>query len=274
MPQKPTMLSAILEMVTEAKTPSQVFRQWAAKVSKSVPIVGTGTPEGVIEAPQYSEYTDETTPATPVIYRKMLPEIGGDRSKGWISAIALDSLTLNGSGAIQLEGDATVWEDIQNSLIGRRLNSTAGTVDYNYADNTIEFSGGGSITDTNDTTVWNIQLRHAAALNTLRLHVHFEQSDATNRTLTARYRIQNNGEAKETSWTTVTADTDDAVWTWASGTINNILPIDQIDISGAALSSVVQFQMTRTDSNGGILPITFADCHIELESLGSDNEFS
>lgn len=63
-------------------TPSQVFRTWMLQAT-SGPIVGTGSPEGVVEAEQYVLYIDETVPLVPVQYRKMLPDIGGDRLKGW-----------------------------------------------------------------------------------------------------------------------------------------------------------------------------------------------
>lgn len=95
MPQDPTKL-VVTEPVVEADdTASQVFRTWAQKVSNSVPIVGSGTPEGVLEAPQYSVYVDETTATAPTVYRKMLTDIGGDRSKGWIDALTLSALTLD-----------------------------------------------------------------------------------------------------------------------------------------------------------------------------------
>ena len=64
-------------------TITQVFRSWSLQVSNSLPIIGIGSPEGVVTAPQYSLYIDETVPLTPVQYRKMLPEVTGDRSKGW-----------------------------------------------------------------------------------------------------------------------------------------------------------------------------------------------
>jgi len=70
--------------ITEADgTISQVFRTWALQVSNSLPLIGIGTPEGVVTAPQYSLYIDEAVPLTPVQYRKMLPDVTGDRSKGW-----------------------------------------------------------------------------------------------------------------------------------------------------------------------------------------------
>lgn len=85
MPQNPARLEANQPVIEpdDSRTMSQVFRTWALRVTNALPIVGAGTPEGVIEAPQYSLYIDETVPLVPVSYRKMLPEIGGDRSKGW-----------------------------------------------------------------------------------------------------------------------------------------------------------------------------------------------
>lgn len=275
MPQDPTKYPAVQPLAESEGTPSRPFQTWERRVSKSVPIVGEGSPEGVVEAAQYSEYWDETTPTAPVLYRKMLAEIGGDRSKGWVSALAMDSLTLTGNDSLKLTGDATAWDDIQTSLIGRRLASSSGTVAYNYTENTVDFSGGGTITNINDTVVFNLQTRHATLEDSsLHLHMHFAQSDATVRTMTVRYRIQDNGEQKTTAWTTVTADTDDAVWTWTTGTLNNILSLATIDLTGVGLSAVVQIQATRSDSNGGLLPVTFIDAHYEIDSLGSNNEFS
>ena len=64
-------------------TITQVFRTWANVVTDAVPLIGIGTPEATVTAPQYSLYIDEAVPLTPVQYRTMLPEVGGDRSKGW-----------------------------------------------------------------------------------------------------------------------------------------------------------------------------------------------
>lgn len=83
MPQTPQRLNSAQPLIEADGTPSQVFRTWALQVSNSTPIVGTGTPEGVVEAPQYSLFIDEAVPLTPVQYRKMLPLIGSDRTKGW-----------------------------------------------------------------------------------------------------------------------------------------------------------------------------------------------
>lgn len=78
-----TRLQATQPIVLPDGTMSQTFRTWALEVTRSLVLVGTGSPEGFIEAPQYSLYLDEANPAAPVEYRKMLPEVAGDRTQGW-----------------------------------------------------------------------------------------------------------------------------------------------------------------------------------------------
>jgi hypothetical protein len=63
----------------------QPFRQFTQEAALSIPITGAGSPEGVVEAVQFSLYLDTTGSAGSIQYRKMQPEIGGDRSKGWIA---------------------------------------------------------------------------------------------------------------------------------------------------------------------------------------------
>ena len=71
-------------IVDENGTMAQAFRQFTQDASLSIPIVGTGSPEGVIEAAQYSLYLDSGGGASAIQYRKMQPQIGGDRTKGWV----------------------------------------------------------------------------------------------------------------------------------------------------------------------------------------------
>lgn len=52
-----------------------------------VPIFGAGSPEGVIEAPQFSPYIDTTAASAgttgSIRYIKGLEDIGGDKTLGW-----------------------------------------------------------------------------------------------------------------------------------------------------------------------------------------------
>lgn len=77
-------LNAGQPIVGQAGQMEQPFRAWAQVVSDQLPITGSGTPEGAIEAPQFSLYLDTAAGAGSIQYRKMQPEIGGDRTKGWL----------------------------------------------------------------------------------------------------------------------------------------------------------------------------------------------
>lgn len=72
-------------IVQEDGTMAQPFRQFTQDASLSIPIVGSGSPEGVISARQYSLYIDSTGSSGSIEYRKMQPDIGGDTLKGWIA---------------------------------------------------------------------------------------------------------------------------------------------------------------------------------------------
>ena len=77
-------LNVAQPIVQDDGTMSQAFRQFTQDASLSISIVGVGSPEGVIEAAQYSLYLDSGGGASAIQYRKMQPQIGGDRTKGWI----------------------------------------------------------------------------------------------------------------------------------------------------------------------------------------------
>jgi hypothetical protein len=79
-----TLLNASFPIVDDAGTMEQVFRTWTLKVSNDLTIVGAGSPEGVVKAAIYSKYLDSTGSTGSLEYRKMLDEIGGDFTKGWV----------------------------------------------------------------------------------------------------------------------------------------------------------------------------------------------
>lgn len=178
-------------------------------------------------------------------------------------------------GTAVFSGGATVWDDIVGSLIGQRLSSTVGGVDYNWTENTVTFQSAGDITDEADRVGMNIQIPHAAIVDgSIDLHVHWEQTDAVAREFTIKHRIQNNGSAKNTTWvTTVVSTQADDKFTYVSGTLNQISDLVDIDLTGIGISSVVQFQIARTDSVAGDIEVTFIDVHAEMDTLGSRAEY-
>lgn len=66
-------------------TMAQPFRQFTQEASLSIPITGSGSPEGVVEAVQFSLYLDTAGSAGSIQYRKMQPDVAGDRTKGWVA---------------------------------------------------------------------------------------------------------------------------------------------------------------------------------------------
>lgn len=187
-----------------------------------------------------------------------------------------DRLKIESDGTVKREGAATVWDDIQNSLIGKSLSSVAGKVDYNWANNSITMEPGGSISTANDLLVFNLQVPHSAIDDgSLNLHMHWEQPDATDREVTVKHRIQNNGAAKTTTWTTtvVALNATNNAFAYVSGTLNQITGLVGIDLTDASISAVVEFQAARTDAETGDIEVTFIDAHVQKDTDGSRQEY-
>lgn len=78
-------LNVAQPIVESDGTMAQPFRQFTQDASLSIPILGAGSPEGVVEARQYSLYIDSTGSTGAIEYRKMQPDIGGDVTQGWVA---------------------------------------------------------------------------------------------------------------------------------------------------------------------------------------------
>lgn len=65
---------------------SRQFQEWQALVTRLLPMTGTGSPEGVVEAEQYQHYYDTSGSAGNILYIKMQSDVGGDKSQGWVKA--------------------------------------------------------------------------------------------------------------------------------------------------------------------------------------------
>lgn len=77
---------AALSIVDNNGVMSDVFQRWVSEVTRLDLIVGTGTPEGVIEAEVGREYMDDAGAVGAVKFIKQLADIAGDRTKGWVAA--------------------------------------------------------------------------------------------------------------------------------------------------------------------------------------------
>lgn len=77
------VLNATQPIINMDGTMAQPFRELQAILTNLIPHTGEGSPEGVVEALQYSSYYDTTAAAGSIHYIKMLADISGDKSQGW-----------------------------------------------------------------------------------------------------------------------------------------------------------------------------------------------
>lgn len=75
----------ISKVVTDSGVASAEFYRWMTQITANDLIIGTGSPEGVIEATIGREYMDDAGLAGAVKFIKQLPDIAGDRTMGWVA---------------------------------------------------------------------------------------------------------------------------------------------------------------------------------------------
>jgi len=184
-------------------------------------------------------------------------------------------LEIEPDGTDVRHGDATVWDDVVNSLVGRRLYSNTGRIDYDYEENAIKMQNNGDINNRNDRVIFDLQYPHSAVENgRMNLHVHWFQVNSNKIEFTVQYRIQKNGHPKTTAWTEVVSNSDDnSVFPYVSGTFNQITELASVDMTGAGISATVQFRFTRSDSTSGDILATFVDAHVERDMIGSREQY-
>jgi len=64
--------------------PTSDFARWITQVTNNDIIIGTGSPEGIVEATVGRQYMDDSGSSGSILYIKKLADIGGDRTQGWI----------------------------------------------------------------------------------------------------------------------------------------------------------------------------------------------
>lgn len=75
--------SPVIPLTDESGNMEASFRSFTQKIAARALIIGSGNPEGTIEALQGALYMDEDAAAGDVLYIKRLSDIGGDKTQGW-----------------------------------------------------------------------------------------------------------------------------------------------------------------------------------------------
>lgn len=79
-----TKLDPSYPLINQTLRPMDRFRIFLLEVEQRGLLIGTGSPEGVVEAQQGVEYMDDAGTASAIKYIKRDADISGDRTRGWI----------------------------------------------------------------------------------------------------------------------------------------------------------------------------------------------
>lgn len=72
-----------IPIIDKDGTMQDQFHTWVEQVTQLDLIIGTGSPEGVIEATVGRLFMDSTGAPGAVLYAKRDADVAGDRTKGW-----------------------------------------------------------------------------------------------------------------------------------------------------------------------------------------------
>lgn len=193
-----------------------------------------------------------------------------------------DYTKFESDGTIISFGAARCWRDELQSLIGQRLESPGSDIVQNNAEGTLTFKTSAALIDY---VTMNVQLNHDRVLQTaVSPHLHWFQTTAATPNWLIQYRIQYNGQAKTTAWTS--AKWSENKFAWTAGTLNQIT--DFADITPGVtdgVSTIIQFRIIRDNANGsglfaGADPVAVSvdamnfDVHIEVDMFGSRTEYT
>ncbi len=193
---------------------------------------------------------------------------------------------IESDGSVRHFGDATVHDDLVQPISATQMYSTPGKVDFDFTNMWAVLEESGSLSTPGDCLFVNYQIAHAAKPDsTFRLHFHWSQSSDTVRTISGKYRIQDQGAGTTTAWETFSATTefggtgdnvfDTSEWDYGTdGNFNQITRLVDIPLTGLGVSAIIQVVLARTDSNAASdVYIYSVDGHIEKDSLGSRQEY-
>lgn len=135
--------------------------------------------------------------------------------------------------------------------------------------------------DASEIAFATIQMKHRKKLGSaIKLHVHYIQSEATQPTFKIDYKFYNNNEVVPGSWTTISTGTgtgaDKGIFTWSSGDLLQIATFPDVAApTGETVSANLDIKLYREDNDltGDVLA-KYVDLHFEIDSLGSDAEYS
>ncbi len=180
----------------------------------------------------------------------------------------------------------TVWDDSKFPATGVRIDSSSTRYSYNVYNGTVVFNNNARYP--NEPISMMDQMPHKWKAGTsIRPHIHWFQQSANEPNWLILYKLLKKDTAItiETDFTNHIALTKSHnAFTYVSGTLDQITAFPEIDMTGYALSDMIHYVLFRDTTNAsgefaGADPSSQAehlkefDVHLEIDSLGSEEEF-
>lgn len=193
---------------------------------------------------------------------------------------ATNNTTFQDDGTMVLNGTATVFDDLTEDITRTKTVGTRVTV--NDTELCIAMT---DLSTINDYATFVTQMSHSwKTLSKIYPHVHWEQTSAGRPNFLFQYRWQAQGVAKDVTWKNLAVNTN--AFTYVSGTLNQIsgTTVGITPPANAGLSDILQIRFVRdvantstvfagADAYSGTVNVTSVDCHYEINSMGSKEEY-
>ena len=181
-----------------------------------------------------------------------------------------DYLSIDASGTLRLYGAATTWDDLVVPLTTTRIGAN-NKPDFDFDEIAYMFPQN----NTSEILYFVVQMPHRRKIGSnIHPHVHYRQATSDVPVFKLDYKWFNIGSSEPTTWNTYIMDQPLVSWTDSSTHQLNTGAL-MIDGSSYGLSSMMLCKLYRDDNivTGDVAVWQF-DIHIEIDSFGSNEEFS
>jgi len=174
------------------------------------------------------------------------------------------------------------WRDLRAPLISQAFSVGSTRIDYDYDECALDFNTNARYDE--EPVCVTFQLDHDYIEGSdVRVHLHWIQQEANDPNWLIQWRWMKNGEAVG-SWTLAIPSVV-RMFTYSSGDFGQITKFADISGTGVGISDMLQVRLFRDSANTSTLfaggdPYTVGalgvelDVHVQVETLGSVNEYS
>lgn len=195
--------------------------------------------------------------------------------------ISNTQMVFDGSGGFWLADDGMTWDDLRFPFFGQQLDSSAGRIDYNYAENSIDYAANARYDE--EKVCFTPEMPHKwYEESAIHPHLHWLQEEDEDPNWLLRTRILKSGIAPG-AWSLSIPSTQ-RVHSYSSGTLTQMTLWPSIDMTGYLIETIVDFQVFRdtantsglfsgSDNYSAAAKAKIFDVHYLIDSFGSQDIF-